>query len=249
MNIPQNRTAFGFSGPLYAQVAAYLRSKISASELTSAAPLPNEAALAKDIGVSIGTVRKALEILEDEKLIHRRQGRGTFVVDDADQGDFGRFSILMREEKRLCAEVMAFKGGIEPSPTAEAAAALNLNPGERVIAFDIDWRAGPHVRAYERIIVREATFPGLDRVAPPPTPTPTLFQIYRRDYHVVVHRISERITAFAADEVASTRLAVARQEPLIEVVRLARTRTGQPVEWSRRLMLLGGGAHYNVAPG
>ncbi len=74
MQISPSPTAFGFSGPLYAQVAAYLRDKISTSVWTPAAPLPNEASLAKDIGVSIGTVRKALELLEDERLIGAGRG-------------------------------------------------------------------------------------------------------------------------------------------------------------------------------
>jgi DNA-binding GntR family transcriptional regulator len=71
----------GFAGPLYVQVAGILRDKICASEWTARAPLPNEVTLARDIGVSIGTVRKALEMLENEHLIQRRQGRGTFVVE------------------------------------------------------------------------------------------------------------------------------------------------------------------------
>ncbi len=50
----------GFAGPLYAQVANYLRERITAAEWSSAAPMPNEAVLAKDIGVSVGTMRKAL---------------------------------------------------------------------------------------------------------------------------------------------------------------------------------------------
>ena len=41
----------------------------------------NEGDLARELGVSGGTVRKALELMESQRLITRRQGRGTFVSD------------------------------------------------------------------------------------------------------------------------------------------------------------------------
>src|SRR5262249_39924464 len=45
--------------------------------------LPNESDLGRELGVSSGTVRKAMELLEADKLVTRRQGRGTFVRDPA----------------------------------------------------------------------------------------------------------------------------------------------------------------------
>ena len=56
--------------------------------------MPNELELARHYGVSVGTVRKALEILEDEKLIVRLQGRGTFVCDQSAKEFVGRFSSI-----------------------------------------------------------------------------------------------------------------------------------------------------------
>ncbi|MFN0218505.1 MAG: GntR family transcriptional regulator [Hyphomicrobium sp.] len=246
MQLSPNQTAFGFSGPLYAQVAAYLRGKISTSVWTSGIPLPNEAALAKEIGVSIGTVRKALEMLEDERLIDRRQGRGTFVVDAAEQADLSRFSILTQEGRRLRSEVTAFAAVAAPAPS-DAAAALNIEVGARAIAIDLQWRAGHAVRVQENIIVAEAMFPGLSAISSPTIPS--LFQIYRRDHHVVVHRIAERIKAVVADDSLSHALGVRPDQPLLQVTRVARTRTGEAVEWSRRTMTLGGGANYDVMLG
>ena len=43
--------------------------------------LPNEFELADELGVSQGTVRKALDMLAGEHLLVRRQGRGTFVAE------------------------------------------------------------------------------------------------------------------------------------------------------------------------
>jgi GntR family transcriptional regulator len=67
------------AGPLYHQINQLMRKRILSGEWTSARTMPNEAELAQEYGVSLGTMRKALELLTNEGLIVRRQGRGTFV--------------------------------------------------------------------------------------------------------------------------------------------------------------------------
>jgi GntR family transcriptional regulator len=65
--------------PLYVQLAAELRARIAAGELRPGHRLPGEPVLVDRFGVSRSTVAKALELLEDDGLIRREQGRGTFV--------------------------------------------------------------------------------------------------------------------------------------------------------------------------
>ena len=66
--------------PLYHQLEDILRRRILKGELTPAAPFPSDAKLCKDYGVSRITVRQALKIMEDNGLIKREQGKGTFVL-------------------------------------------------------------------------------------------------------------------------------------------------------------------------
>jgi GntR family transcriptional regulator len=68
---------------LYLQVRDYLAQQIARGTLRPGAALPNELQFAEQLGVSLGTLRKGLETLEKERLITRRQGRGTFVRDHA----------------------------------------------------------------------------------------------------------------------------------------------------------------------
>jgi GntR family transcriptional regulator len=68
---------------LYSQVRDALAERIATGEWKPGFVVPNEGDLARDLGVSSGTVRKALELLEADKLITRRQGRGTVVNDPA----------------------------------------------------------------------------------------------------------------------------------------------------------------------
>ena len=63
--------------PMAIQVANQLRGQLR-REYGSGGRLPAETAMAAEMGVSRGTVRQALAILQHEGLISRRQGLGTF---------------------------------------------------------------------------------------------------------------------------------------------------------------------------
>jgi GntR family transcriptional regulator len=80
--------------PLYLQVCELLARQIASGVWKPNAALPNELELARELGVSTGTVRKALERLEADRLVMRRQGRGTFVIDQAGPEVASRFERL-----------------------------------------------------------------------------------------------------------------------------------------------------------
>jgi GntR family transcriptional regulator len=91
--------------------------------------LPNEGDLAREFGVSPGTVRKALEWLEQMRLITRRQDRGSFVCD----GELvDRFATIRGTDG---GNIVAKVGSVEierAAATAEECARLCLAPAEPI---------------------------------------------------------------------------------------------------------------------
>jgi len=65
--------------PLYRQLDAILRDQIAGGQLRPGDRFPAETILCVQYGVSRATVRQALEALEQDGLIERTAGRGTFV--------------------------------------------------------------------------------------------------------------------------------------------------------------------------
>ena len=63
----------------YNIVASELRERILEKQLLPQQQLPTEHELIEEFQVSRITIRRALEILEEEHLIHRKQGKGSFV--------------------------------------------------------------------------------------------------------------------------------------------------------------------------
>lgn len=66
--------------PLYAQLASLLRGRIRSGEWVAGQKLPTIEALESEYGVGRVTVRQAVGLLEEEGLIWRKQGKGTFVA-------------------------------------------------------------------------------------------------------------------------------------------------------------------------
>jgi DNA-binding GntR family transcriptional regulator len=66
--------------PRYHRIAEALRERIREGELEPGAPLDNQRKLAQSFGVTLMTLRQALEVLERDNLIVRRHGLGTFVA-------------------------------------------------------------------------------------------------------------------------------------------------------------------------
>jgi GntR family transcriptional regulator, arabinose operon transcriptional repressor len=64
---------------LYQQLAETLKRSIRDSHLQPGAQIPTEFSLAKKYSISRGTVRQALTLLQEEGLIQRIPGRGTFL--------------------------------------------------------------------------------------------------------------------------------------------------------------------------
>ena len=78
--------------PLYYQLETILRKKITAGDYSPEIPLPSEDALAEAYEVSRITVRQALSSLEQDGLVIRQRGKGTFVSKKADTLELPRFT-------------------------------------------------------------------------------------------------------------------------------------------------------------
>ena len=84
--------------PLYQQVRELLLAKIASGAWRPAQALPSEQALAGELGVSQGTVRKALDALAAESVVERRQGKGTFVAQHTIESAQFRFFRLCHDD-------------------------------------------------------------------------------------------------------------------------------------------------------
>ncbi len=67
------------SKKLYQKVIEYINQEINNGNLTNGDLIPSESQLSKLLGVSIGTIRKAVDKLENINVLYRQHGKGTFI--------------------------------------------------------------------------------------------------------------------------------------------------------------------------
>ena len=65
--------------PLYKKVEQHIRGNIENGNWVPGDLIPSESQMSESLNVSVGTVRKAIDLLEQEKLLYRHQGKGTYV--------------------------------------------------------------------------------------------------------------------------------------------------------------------------
>jgi GntR family transcriptional regulator len=149
------------SVPLYYQLQEILHQQIASGRFKVGDPLPSEGDLCRMFDVSRIVVRQALEVLEDDGEIVRRQGKGTFVAEPKlDIGAGGLVRALTSANRGIYdIEILdAHYTAVEPS-VAELLGATQV--------LRIDWllrvRDNPAGIAYS--FLRPGTVPTLERIA------------------------------------------------------------------------------------
>ena len=86
--------------PLYQQIKEALLARIVSGDWPPGTFIPSESALSKEYGVSVGTLRKALDVLANELVVIRHQGKGTVVAThDSDRSLFQFFHLVGNDGK------------------------------------------------------------------------------------------------------------------------------------------------------
>ena len=137
--------------PRYVEIADYLRRLIAASRPGDR--LPSEAELCERFGVSRMTVRQAVQLLANERLLVRRRGEGTFTAPRVVARLLGSplsFTESMRRRGLRASSRMLHAGWIDPSP--EDRAALHLPVGSRAIVVERLRLADDLPMAIERVV-------------------------------------------------------------------------------------------------
>jgi GntR family transcriptional regulator len=115
--------------PKYLRIHSNLRERITSGQWPPGSPLPSQRELAGQFGVSIMTLRQALQLLTDEGLIDTRHGSGTFVAAHYayDLGYLRSFaSDLSAQGAEITTELLAAEA---VTPPADVGARLG-EPGE-----------------------------------------------------------------------------------------------------------------------
>lgn len=213
--------------PLYLQVRELLTRRLIDGDWQPGDMIPSEAQIAEELGVSAGTVRKAIDTLVRENLLRRRQGRGTFVATQDDSRFVFQFFRLQPDDgPRVLPSSRVISVGPAPR-AAETARRLDLPADAPVLRIRRLRQLDGVPALVERIFLDARRFEGFPGARDTPN---NLYDLYARRWGVTIGRSEERLKAVAASRDEAQRLGLPPGAPLLQIERLARDLAGRPAE-------------------
>lgn len=214
--------------PLYARIRADLVKRLSAGEWQPGTALPSEMALAAQLDVSQGTVRKAIDSLVADGALIRAQGKGTFVAEQtAELANFRFLRISDANNQRVIPELIQWNAAIAPANT-DAAKALSIQTGAKLHMIIRSRAILGKPTLLETIRIPDAIMPGLSTSSDLPN---ALYPYYQKGFGVTVLRTDDRLSAVSADAAAASALQVPTGTPLLRSERIAYDLTDRAVEY------------------
>lgn len=216
--------------PLYREVKNRLMRGLVAGEWKPGQALPSEGRLAGQYGVSVGTLRRAVDELVAEKIVQRRQGSGTYVTTHTEDHQLYYFFHIVGKDgtkEPPMHELMSFRKG---TADQEVASRLQIAPGEPVYRIHNTLRLGGWPVIFDEIVLPARSFPELTRTVFAERPG-TIYGLYQTRYGINVTRISERLSAARATARQAAGLEIPEGEPALIIKRVAYTYHDTPIEY------------------
>ena len=214
--------------PLYLRVENHIREQINRGELVPGDLIPSEPRLSKELNVSQGTVKKAIDNLAWQGLLFRHQGKGTFVSRvDFNNSLFRFFSYgdEKGEDVRIRKATTDRQLGSAP---VEIYHRLGIEKGIELLYIERIGYKQTLATFIEYSWWIAALVPGLEKEE---THIPDLFYALIVDhYGIPIVRAEETLTAEGCDEKTADKLSIEPRSPVVVLKRSTYTVNEKIVE-------------------
>jgi GntR family transcriptional regulator len=221
--------------PLYEIVRAGILQRLRTGQWSAGDRLPTESQLAEQFGVGIGTIRRAVEELVNERVLDRRARRGTTVATISEEHSFALFFSfvdLSGQAVQASSRLLSFK---KERAGQDLADTLKIARGDRIARVDNLRLVDEQAVMLDRIWIPLDRFAGLT-VENFSSRRGSIYGYYQEVHGVSVVRVAETLGACAADVDTADVLGVPVNYPLLSIERTAFTFSDVPVEFRLRFV-------------
>lgn len=218
--------------PRHFQISQWLRKQIEKGVYKTDEKLPSENELAKKFDVSRVTVRRALQSLENDSMIYRCQGLGSFVSDERASHDLIKLTDFNEDMAKAGLEASSVVKKFEMVEVSNwLAPLLNIDKESKVlqidrlrlgngepVAFDTTWLPV----FYGQLLDEEKLI------------NSTIYRILEEHYEIPVTRGCYRLSAETADSNLSEVLGVEKNSPLFVIDRISYTIGNKALYYQKR---------------
>lgn len=216
-------------GPLYKGVQRALMEQLATGDLKPGQLIPSERQLATEYNVSIGTLRKAIDELVENRILIRQQGKGTYVAShDRERLLFYFFHIVPHKGVKSypLVESVFFHKALAND---EVAARLNIALGTPIFHVRNKLSLLGEVVSVDDISIDQARFEKLSAAQFKERPN-TIYNLYQEAFGITVVRTDERLRAEAASVEHAKLLQITAGTPVLTIRRTAFDMRDEPVE-------------------
>ena len=218
--------------PLYQRLRDHRAAQLGAQIWRPGDLIPSESDLTISHGLSIGTVRKAIDQLVAEGLLERQQGRGTYVRRARFNSSLFRFFRFQSETgERKVPQARILHRKLLPAPSA-AASMLRLREGEAVINISRLRLVDGEPLLAEEIWLEASRFAAILDIDTDAFGD-LLYPLYEERCGQIVASADEVLTVAAASRMQARLLDRPPGAPLIVIDRTAFDPERRPIEWRR----------------
>ncbi len=212
---------------LYVQVRNEIARRIARQEYPPGSSLPNEFSLSSEMQVSVGTVRKAIEMLGAERLLTRSQGRGTIVADRQSAEFRGKFDRFRTSGGAPIAWKFHEREREVRNPDEIERDRLRLSKSQQIISIRRLRETGGEIIKCEHSRLPFEVFGDLGDLAAEETTIENLS--FLRGVHISA--VDERLTQMKAPEKIAAEFNIPVDTTIIRLERMVYDGGGNPVEW------------------
>lgn len=219
------------SGPLYRAAREHLLRDLANGHYPPGSALPAERVLSAQYGISIGTLRKAVDELVAEGLLLRRQGRGTFVAShDRERLLYAFFHMVPYDGAKTEYPVVTLHSFARRRLDETAASKLAEPVGAPGWSLRNMLSLGGTPIMVDDIWLPASRFPRLSEAMVRNRPS-TLYNLYESRFGLTVTRTSERLRASGAPADLAAMLGLRAGDPVLVIRRVAYGYRHDPIEW------------------
>lgn len=214
---------------LYREVKRKLIADIASGTVPPGGALANESDLAKRFGVSVGTVRRAVDELVADHILVRQQGRGTFVGKlDRERFMFQFFKIVRRDGPPEFPAVKLLSLTRSRANSMEARL-LGIAAGVAVFRISNVLSLQGRPLMHDSIVLDAQLFAGLTKTQFEKREG-TIYELYQTAFGVTVVGAEERVQAIAVSGESAGLLGLKEGSPVLRIERIAFTFDQKPAE-------------------
>lgn len=218
--------------PRHSQISQWLRSQIEKGKFEPEEKLPSENELAKKFEVSRVTVRRALQSLENEEIIYRCQGLGSFVSDERAPHNLVRLTDFDEDMQNAGLEASSIVKKYETIDAPDwLSSSINVKQGNKVLQIDRLRLADGQPIAFDSTWL--PIFYG-QLLTDKKLKDSTIYKILEQEYDIQILRGTYRFSAETADEFLANELSVDKGSALMLIDRTTYTVKNKPVYYQKR---------------